>query len=92
LGEGNDPSLFLIKLDAMKIKAEYIGTEIRMRGRRWFIKEGSEAIYQEAGLSFIFEAKKPKLKKDAKNTEESADDIDRDSNGAPDVDGSILAV
>jgi hypothetical protein len=76
----------------MKIKAEYIGTEIRMRGQRWFISEGNEAEYQEAGLSFIFEAKKPKLKKDATDKKESSEHIDCDSDGDADIDSSILAV
>jgi hypothetical protein len=76
----------------MKIKAEYIGTEIRMRGQRWFISEGNEAEYQEAGLSFIFEAKKPKLKKDATDKKESSEHIDCDSDGDAASDSSILAV
>jgi hypothetical protein len=86
------PFPFLLKLDVMKIKAEYIGTEIRMRGRRWFISEGNEAEYQEAGLSFIFEAKKPKIKKDATDTKKSIEHIDCDSDGDADIDSSILAV
>jgi hypothetical protein len=38
------PFPFLLKLVLhMKIKAEYIGTENRMRGQRWYIYEGNDA-------------------------------------------------
>jgi hypothetical protein len=76
----------------MKIKAEYIGTEIRMNGKRWYISEGNEAEYKSAGLSFIFEAKSPKIKRNAKNTAESTEHIDCDSERIADFDGTILAV
>jgi hypothetical protein len=76
----------------MKIKAEYIGTEIRMNGKRWYISPGNESEYKEAGLNFIFEAKSPKIKRNAKNTEESTEHIDCDSDGTPDSGSSDLAV
>lgn len=76
----------------MKIKAEYIGTEIRMNGRRWNIKAGNEAEYEAAGLSFLFEPKTPKLKRNAKNTEGSEQHTDSDSDRTADFDGTILAV
>ena len=90
--EGNIPFPFLLKLDVMKIKPVYIGTEIRMRGQRWYISEGNEAEYQEAGLSFIFEPKKPKLKKDVTNQEIQPEHIDCDSNGDAASDSSLLAI
>jgi hypothetical protein len=76
----------------MKIKAEYIGSEIRMNGKRWYITEGNETEYKEAGLMFIFEPKSPKLKRNAKNTEESEQHTDSDSDRTADFDGTILAV
>lgn len=76
----------------MKIKAEYIGTEIRMRGKRWKISEGNEAEYQEACLLFIFEPKKPKIKKNATDKEESSDNIDSDGHRDADLNGTILAL
>ena len=76
----------------MKIKAEYIGTEIRMNGRRYYITAGNEADYAAAGLTFIFEPKAPKLKRNAKTTEESEQHIDCDSNGDADTSSSNLAV
>jgi hypothetical protein len=76
----------------MKIKPEYIGSDIRLNGKRWIISEGNEAEYMEAGLTFIFEAKSPKIKRNAKNTEESNEHIDCDSDGTPDTGSSILAV
>ena len=90
--EGIVPFPFLLKLDAMKIKAEYIGSEIRMNGRRWNISAGNEAEYQAAGLTFLFEPKTPKLKRNATNTKITEQHIDSDSDGAADTDSSILAV
>jgi ribosomal protein L35 len=76
----------------MKIKAEYIGAEIRLNGKRWKITEGNESEYESAGLLFIFEPKSPKLKRNAKNTEIRSEHIDSDSDGAADTDSTILAV
>lgn len=76
----------------MKIKAEYIGSEIRMNGRRWYIKAGNEAEYEAAGLTFLFEPKTPKLKRNAKTTEITEQHIDSDSDGTADTDSAILAV
>ena len=76
----------------MKIKSEYIGTEIRMNGQRWYITEGNEADYAAAGLTFIFEAKAPKIKRNAKDTEKSEQHTDSDSDRTADFDGTILAV
>lgn len=76
----------------MKIKAEYIGTEIRLNGRRYYITAGNEAEYEAAGLTFLFETKKPKLKRNATDTEESAEHTDSDSDRTADFDGTILAV
>jgi hypothetical protein len=76
----------------MKIKAEYIGTEIRMKGQRWYITEGNETEYYNAGLMFIFEPKSPKIKRNAKNTESTEQHTDSDSDRTADFDGTILAV
>ena len=76
----------------MKIKAEYIGADIRLNGKRWKITEGNESEYESAGLLFIFEPKSPKLKRNAKNTESTEQHIDSDSDRAADFDGTILAV
>jgi hypothetical protein len=76
----------------MKIKAEYIGTEIRLNGRRYLITAGNEADYEAAGLTFIFEAKAPKIKRNAKDTEKSEQHTDSDSDRTADFDGTILAV
>lgn len=82
----------MIKLDAMKIKAEYIGTEIRLNGQRWYITAGNEAEYEAAGLTFLFEPKTPKIKRNAKDTEKSEQHTDSDSDRTADFDGTILAV
>ena len=76
----------------MKIKAEYIGSEIRMKGQRWYITEGNETEYYNAGLMFIFEPKSPKIKRNAKNTESTEQHTDSDSDRTADFDGTILAV
>jgi hypothetical protein len=76
----------------MKIKAEYIGTEIRMKGQRWYITEGNETEYYNAGLMFIFEPKSPKIKRNAKNTESTEQHTDSYSDRTADFDGTILAV
>jgi ribosomal protein L35 len=76
----------------MKIKAEYIGAEIRLNGKRWKITEGNESEYESAGLLFIFEPKSPKLKRNAKNTESTEQHTDSDSDRTADFDGTILAV
>ena len=51
--EGNIPFPFLLKLDVMKIKPVYIGTEIRMRGQRWYISEGNEFVISD-GVDLVF--------------------------------------
>jgi hypothetical protein len=76
----------------MKIKAEYIGAQLRYNGKRYSITEGNEAEYIKANLLFIFEAKAPKIKRNAKNTEESEQHTDSDSDRTADFDGTILAV
>jgi ribosomal protein L35 len=76
----------------MKIKAVYIGADLRVNGKRWKITEGNESEYESAGLLFIFEPKSPKLKRNAKNTESTEQHIDSDSYGAADTDSTILAV
>jgi hypothetical protein len=76
----------------MKIKAEYLGTVLRVNGKRWLITEGNEDEYYNSGLTFIFEPKSPKLKRNAKNTEESEQHTDSDSDRTADFDGTILAV
>jgi hypothetical protein len=76
----------------MKIKAVYIGADLRVNGNRYKITEGNESEYESAGLLFIFEPKSPKLKRNAKNTEITEQHIDSDSDGAADTDSSILAV
>jgi ribosomal protein L35 len=76
----------------MKIKAVYIGADLRVNGKRYKITEGNESEYESAGLLFIFEPKSPKLKRNAKNTEITEQHIDSDSDGAADTDSTILAV
>jgi hypothetical protein len=76
----------------MKIKAEYIGTDIRLNGRRYYITAGNEAEYEAAGLTFLFEPKSPKLKRNAKDTESTEQHTDSDSDRTADFDGTILAV
>lgn len=76
----------------MKIKAEYIGAEIRLNGKRWKITEGNESEYESAGLLFIFEPKSPKLKRNAKDQEIHREHTDSDSDRTADFDGTILAV
>ena len=76
----------------MKIKAEYIGAEIRLNGKRWKITEGNESEYESAGLLFIFEPKSPKLKRNAKDQQIQREHTDSDSDRTADFDGTILAV
>jgi ribosomal protein L35 len=76
----------------MKIKAVYIGADLRVNGKRYKITEGNESEYESAGLLFIFEPKSPKLKRNAKNTEITEQHIDSDSDGAADTDNTILTV
>ena len=76
----------------MKIKAVYIGADLRVNGKRYKITEGNESEYESAGLLFIFEPKSPKLKRNAKNTESTEQHIDSDSDRAADTDSTILAV
>ena len=75
----------------MKIKAEYIGADIRLNGKRWKITEGKESEYESAGLMFIFEPKSPKLKRNAKNTEITEQHIDSDSDRTDDSESSPLS-
>jgi ribosomal protein L35 len=76
----------------MKIKAVYIGADLRVNGKRWKITEGNESEYESAGLLFIFEPKSPKLKRNAKDKEITEQHTDSDSDRAADFDGTILAV
>jgi hypothetical protein len=76
----------------MKIKAVYIGADLRVNGKRYKITEGNESEYESAGLLFLFEPKSPKLKRNAKNTESTEQHTDSDSDGAADTDSTILAV
>ena len=67
----------------MEIKAKFIGSkQWSVLLSKWIsIKRGQEDLYQSLGFIHIFEIKKPKLIKNAKNTEAIKFNSDSDSNG-----------
>ena len=67
----------------MEIKAKFIGSkQWSVLLSKWIdIKRGEEDFYQSIGFIHILERKKPKLIKNAKNTEAINFKSDSDSNG-----------
>ena len=67
----------------MEIKAKFIGSkQWSVLLSKWIdIKRGKEDFYHVLGFIHIFERKKPKLIKNAKNTEGLNFNSDSDSNG-----------
>ena len=88
------PSLFLLKLDGMKIKKEYIGSRVKSSIlNKWYtIEEGQEELYASVGLMNIFEEEEPKIikKKDVKNPKRSSKQSDSDSDRVNDSDSPGL--
>jgi hypothetical protein len=56
------------------------------------IERGKEELYLACGIIDIFEKRKPKLIKDAKDSKEFNINNDSDSNGADNSDSSLLSV
>lgn len=78
----------------MEIKAKLIGTKAWSPVfKRWMIIErGKEEFYLSAGIVDIFEKRKPKLIKDAKDTKELNIDSDNNSDRVDNSDTSSLPV
>lgn len=81
------PSLFLLKLDTMKIKKELIGSRVKSEilGKWYTIEEGNEELYASVGIMHIFEIEKPKLIKkeeDVKNPKRGRKQSDSNSERA----------
>jgi hypothetical protein len=78
----------------MEIKAKLIGTKAWSPVfKKWMtIERGKEELYLASGIIDIFEKRKPKLIKDAKDSKELNINIDSDSNGADNSDSSLLSV
>ncbi len=78
----------------MEIKAKLIGTKaLSPVFKKWMIIErGKEDLYLACGIIDIFEKRKPKLIKDAKDSKEFNINNDSDSNGVDNSDSSLLSV
>jgi hypothetical protein len=78
----------------MEIKAKLIGTKAWSPVfKKWMtIERGKEELYLASGIIDIFEKRKPKLIKDAKDSKEFNINIDSDSDGADNSDSSLLSV
>jgi hypothetical protein len=78
----------------MEIKANLIGTKAWSPVfKKWMIIErGKEDLYLACGIIDIFEKRKPKLIKDAKDSKEFNINNDSDSNGVDNSDSSLLSV
>jgi hypothetical protein len=78
----------------MEIKAKLIGTKAWSPVfKKWMtIERGKEELYLASGIIDIFEKRKPKLIKDAKDSKELNINIDSDSDGADNSDSSLLSV
>ena len=78
----------------MEIKAKLIGTKAWSPVfKKWMIIErGKEDLYLACGIIDIFEKRKPKLIKDAKDSKEFNSNNDSDSNGVDNSDSSLLSV
>ena len=78
----------------MEIKKKFIGSrQWSALLSRWIsIERGKEEYYASLGFIHIFEKKKPKLIKNAENTEESSIKFDSDSDRADNSESSSLPV
>lgn len=78
----------------MEIKAKLIGTKAWSPVfKKWMIIErGKEDLYLASGIIDIFEKRKPKLIKDAKDSKEFNINNDSDSYGVDNSDSSLLSV
>ena len=78
----------------MEIKKKFIGSrQWSALLSRWVaIERGKEEYYQSLGFIHIFEKRKPKLIKNAANTEESSIKFDSDSDRADNSESSTLSV
>ncbi len=78
----------------MEIKAKLIGTKAWSPVfKKWMIIErGKEDLYLASGIIDIFEKRKPKLIKDAKDSKEFNINNDSDSDGTDNSDSSLLSV
>ena len=78
----------------MEIKAKLIGTKAWSPVfKKWMIIErGKEELYLASGIIDIFEKRKPKLIKDAKDSKEFNINNDSDSDGTDNSDSSLLSV
>jgi len=78
----------------MEIKAKLIGTKAWSPVfKKWMIiKRGKEEFYLASGIIDIFEKRKPKLIKDAKDSKEFNINIDSDSDRTDNSESSSLSV
>ena len=78
----------------MEIKTKFIGTKqwSAMRSKWVDIERGKEDYYVTLGFLHIFEKKKPKLIKNAENTESNNIKFDSDSDGTDNSESSILPI
>ena len=78
----------------MEIKTKFIGTKqwSAMRSKWVDIERGKEDLYVTLGFSHIFEKKKPKLIKNAENTESNNIKFDSDSDRTDNSESSILPI
>ena len=78
----------------MEIKAKLIGTKAWSPVfKKWMIIErGKEDLYLASGIIDIFEKRKPKLIKDAKDSKEFNINIDSDSDRADNSESSALSI
>ncbi len=78
----------------MEIKAKLIGTKAWSPVfKKWMIIErGKEDLYLASGIIDIFEKRKPKLIKDAKDSKEFNINIDSDSDRADNSESSSLSI
>lgn len=76
----------------MEIKKKFIGSrQWSALLSRWIsIERGKEQYYASLGFVHIFEKRKPKLIKNAENTEESGIKFDSDSDGTDNSESSSL--
>jgi hypothetical protein len=78
----------------MEIKTKFIGTKqwSAMRSKWVDIERGKEDLYVTLGFLHIFEKKKPKLIKNAENTESNNIKFDSDSDRTDNSESSILPI
>lgn len=78
----------------MEIKTKFIGTKqwSAMRSKWVDIERGKEDLYVTLGFLHIFEKKKPKLIKNAENTESNDIKFDSDSDRTDNSESSILPI